>query len=901
MAEPAKKLEPPARDAVQLVDPESGQVFDVAADKADATMRAWGMKRATPEQIEAYDHQKRIQAEHGSLGERVKTAGEAAARTVLNVPAGVESLVGKALGAPSTMPGLLERETPSLVSQAARERAEANPKTTLGAQIGVGALGAVAGVGAGGLAGLALESGLAGVAAEQEASFVEDRDFTAQGALQAAGLNFLLGGAGYGAGKLAQRLARLGEAATPVEAQLHNLLPAAERKALPSGFKRLKAGEEVLEAEFADVADDVAARAAGAGEGAAASGARAGRKPGGFAGAMSDIGERIPQPVRDIYDLADDLGVVPSFVRAPVQAARRVKRGLGMVDKAASLVDRARRGAAQRGSVVIGPGRKFEMPDLAEAEPGILRRHAKGAIEYGDDDVGQALRGFVEGFDDVDSLYEMSKADLKRRMFDDVETAWIDKFDDDLPREIKKQAKERIAKVVDSLDLKAADAEASKVVEGNRAAWSKAVKPHLQRAVQLIDEAGGTTRLLAREFENGSVRSQILDALRQAGVVKRGPVEFDRAANQYVSRYEVVRKGEAGYASAGEHLRGLLTSPLGITTVGGGAALAAAPLAARAMRADEGGAEGAASPAGVDATGGPGQPPGGALGAAPAADPREARTVEALNNVATGTSQAIGKAADAVFSRALGKEPKPTREQKQAIARATDSGQTLAMARFVGPKADDPVEAFERKRDALSAMTDDPNALLDRMGQNWGDLPERHPSVYQAMVMQAARVVSYLKDRMPSPTGKSLLEPDGFPPATDEIEAWAGHWQGATAPMTVLADAALDAAAPEALDAVKANWAPLYERFQQNAVERLQRLRASDEPLPPSEVEYLDRILGLGGALDPMLGDEMGQLVAQANQRAGAPPSAQPPPKTNAFQTEAPERIAPKSLESLRE
>lgn len=286
----------------------------------------------------------------------------------------------------------------------------------------------------------------------------------------------------------------------------------------------------------------------------------------------------------------------------------------------------------------------------------------------------------------------------------------------------------------------------------------------------------------------------------------------------------------------------------------------------------------------------------------------DARTVHALNNVARSTRSRVESAVADLFDAALDRKPGYADPKYRALVRKSERlGQTLTMTRFLGRKHEDPEEAFEAKRSVLVKMMADPSLLVDRMASSWGDLPEQQPEVFSKMVMQATRLVGYLHAKLPASTGKSLLNKNGFPPTLEELEEYAGYWQGAVEPLTVVDDIASGNVADEAMEAVRDNWAPLFREFQGAATAQLQVLMESEREVDPTHLEYLDRVLELEGAGEPMLGWSMALLIEQAENYVAQHPGDEHAGEqgrqaipVRPIETRAPERMTPIGLQMMK-
>lgn len=293
-------------------------------------------------------------------------------------------------------------------------------------------------------------------------------------------------------------------------------------------------------------------------------------------------------------------------------------------------------------------------------------------------------------------------------------------------------------------------------------------------------------------------------------------------------------------------------------------------------------------------------------------DQRDPRVVQALNNVAQSTRGRVEAAVTDLFDSSLdkgkGKRSYQTGSYKKLLQKAEKSGLSLSMTRFLG-KSEDPESAYEQKKAVVMAMATDPSALVDRMAASWGDLPQEQPEVYAQLVMQASKVAAYLHAKLPATVGKSLLNKEGYPPTLEEIDEYSGYWQGAIEPLSVIDDIASGNVSDEAMQAVKEVWPKLFAEYQGAALGQMTRLMNREEDIESGTIEYLDRVLELEGAGEPMLGWDMALLIenaekyvaehpGEAGEETGAQPAQMPRPQP--INTGAPERLTSKSLQGLR-
>jgi hypothetical protein len=240
------------------------------------------------------------------------------------------------------------------------------------------------------------------------------------------------------------------------------------------------------------------------------------------------------------------------------------------------------------------------------------------------------------------------------------------------------------------------------------------------------------------------------------------------------------------------------------------------------------------------------------------------RSKEAMLRIGEANRELTKRAVQALLSDDEGAARSPA--HMQLDKRAEKLGVSMAMARFLGRKNDDPIRAWSTARDRLAKLTSDPEAFGAELASLYGSLPDAQPESFMAISAHAARVAQYLFATCPTPVGKSLFNPKGYPPPDELIEEWAERWSGATVPQDTLQDVASGDASPAQLEAVRANWPELYSDFQLSALNELQARARRGREVPFERLVYLDMVLDLQGQADPMLSWEMADLIAQAEQ-----------------------------------
>jgi hypothetical protein len=263
------------------------------------------------------------------------------------------------------------------------------------------------------------------------------------------------------------------------------------------------------------------------------------------------------------------------------------------------------------------------------------------------------------------------------------------------------------------------------------------------------------------------------------------------------------------------------------------------------------------------------------------------------------TTARVESAVDSLFSVAKkdGGQRSLSRAQREIEQKADQLGVSRATARFLGRNTEDLVSAWQDKSALVSKAVADPMGLARAMASNMGDLPQAEPEVFGKMVAQTLSVLSYLHDTMPTATGKTVFDPEGYPPPDSEIQEWAARWSGALHPLDALDDLAANDVHPEQMEAVESQWPDAKAMFQQAAFKHIHELGQSGRPLPMAALEQLDRALDLGGAGEPLLSPDFADILNQARQQAEQQQTPTKP--TSPMQSQQPERMASSAMATL--
>jgi hypothetical protein len=181
-------------------------------------------------------------------------------------------------------------------------------------------------------------------------------------------------------------------------------------------------------------------------------------------------------------------------------------------------------------------------------------------------------------------------------------------------------------------------------------------------------------------------------------------------------------------------------------------------------------------------------------------------------------------------------------------------------------------DAVEATRERLDEIAADPMTLLQQMGSSAGELGRTHPSVYMAVAQRAAQVAAYLQSVIPPRTGTTLLDPKGAAVSFDRAWDFSARFVGATQPRVAMREIARGTAPPEMVESVAQNWPELWDGFRVEMLGQIQRMHAAGRHIPSEKLRRLDKLLGLGGQLDPSATLEVAQHMlaaqdAEAQQR----------------------------------
>ncbi len=158
------------------------------------------------------------------------------------------------------------------------------------------------------------------------------------------------------------------------------------------------------------------------------------------------------------------------------------------------------------------------------------------------------------------------------------------------------------------------------------------------------------------------------------------------------------------------------------------------------------------------------------------------------------------------------------------------------------------------------------------------------PKLQMAIASQSGKVAQYLQSHLPGPAhDPNSITPHvaGRVPVSDgDIKRYAQRLEGATDPLSILADMERGHVSPEKIDAVRVLWPELHESLRRNVIASLQE---RTEPVPYAKRVILDRVLDARGAIEPSRRPTsraaMDQAAQYVQQQAAA--RRQPSPSPN--------------------
>lgn len=195
-------------------------------------------------------------------------------------------------------------------------------------------------------------------------------------------------------------------------------------------------------------------------------------------------------------------------------------------------------------------------------------------------------------------------------------------------------------------------------------------------------------------------------------------------------------------------------------------------------------------------------------------------------------------------------------------------------------------QAFTEQRGLIERTLRDPGSLVDKLAEAFNGLS---PGLRDALAAKAMQIATYLHAQLPPQRGVSVTRPNGLPPSSLEARSYALKFMTATQPSTAFDDAKRGTLRHEQVDTLKETWPEQYNDLRSQTLEAmtagkstiLQRQRA-------------DLLFGFSTALDPAFSTRLSAAAAAArrdqSQSQGAPSGA--PAKSRVTQNMQPGGIA---------
>lgn len=197
-----------------------------------------------------------------------------------------------------------------------------------------------------------------------------------------------------------------------------------------------------------------------------------------------------------------------------------------------------------------------------------------------------------------------------------------------------------------------------------------------------------------------------------------------------------------------------------------------------------------------------------------------------------------------------------------------------ALTRFQG-EHDTPAQAFLAHRRSLENFGRDPEAMLELLSDEFGDVSNLSPKLQREVMGQAVRIVAYLQEHLPGRRNVSVVYPNGTGASKMEIRQFALRFTAATDPASVMADARAGRLQKVQLDTLQALWPREYDGLRAEVLQAL----GSGKALPNTR-QRISILFGFGSGVDPALGSRTRAIVqaaraaqAQAQQRVPSAPA----------------------------
>lgn len=905
----------PNERTVQLVNNQTGAIFEVGESGVESALASGRFGVATPEQVAAYDRQ---QASSGfdSLKALAESAGAAGFDALTALPRAATALATSAgaidedplkdMSGRQLIANLFALGGDTQYDERARERAEehgvasaiGNIAGTLAGGFGVAGLAGKAGAAAQtatgsravglGVSG-AIEGGILGVGQASEQAYLEDTELTGERLLAGMGWGALVGGGvGMtigGAGRLFRRSGSRG--ATPLDSPQglpgpasDGALEATATRALGDGVTPVPGlGSKVREAlEDAQAAvagvDREALREVGATRGFLdpKSSAYRGRSlwwnrdqiwEGSTAKLTAEL-EQAAELADDVFDNVVDSGLKRERVAALLTGDKSKMTAAGWDEL--SRVKGELEGLAERAEEFGNGGllkRRLQLlqqiePKTAEAADAFISLDkTKRALQK--DVVALRTSASRSG----DALQQMQN----RQLADALESI-----------------QERVRTGLEDSTLWGKAGDAQKSVN---AAWGEHLRtqqPYRDSFLRRVESVDYQTGRPVYRVDPDKVASYIRKTGRQEGALVdeyfRRHIDARENLARTISEAYGVSAEEAAKLTAG-------TKSIKATLTGLDETARAVNQVQAIMEAEAGsGAAGFGAVLGGVLGGAPGAAAGAALGAVakPGTMIRQAAAIEQL---ARNLDSKITKSLKAFFERAsnVGAPRLPdggalARGAARALPGLRSAPTVTALEAFRGREANNQKAYRKRAQEVLAASENFGEKIRGRAEEALGELPTQMPGVAGSVITRATVGAEFLKSKLPAPlVNAKSLTPNSRPPIVSdyEIAQFARYWSAVANPLSALEDLRRGTLSREQVEALRVVYPKLHLQIQ-NAV-RTQLLELDEKGTPVSFQArlQLDLLLDLGGAGEPTASPDFMVRFAQYAQQQPAAASEQKP------------------------
>jgi hypothetical protein len=178
-------------------------------------------------------------------------------------------------------------------------------------------------------------------------------------------------------------------------------------------------------------------------------------------------------------------------------------------------------------------------------------------------------------------------------------------------------------------------------------------------------------------------------------------------------------------------------------------------------------------------------------------------------------------------------------------------------------------QAFAASRATVEDFDRNPVALLDLLGEQFGDVDEQSPRLFREMTAKALETQRFLRSKLPPRRGVSVARPEGSPPSPLEMRQYALFHTAALDPESVWADARAGRLRREQVETLKVLHTDEYQDMRNMVIAELGNGRST-----AATRQRLSLLFELGGSIEPALGPRARAIVEQARQQV--PKRAEP-------------------------